>query len=264
MDNFVDERDHGILDNDRYTFAVLNRIIEGKCQLLLTDHESLIICQTDGEHYPVWIWTPDNITDKEKDMIYRLIQEKCPIGKGMKYNLKYDPAKYFIERASDEGLKVKVFCNMFAYDCPKSIEPTIVSEGHPYLCSEKDIDEAASIYKLLHDELGAPGDDGYYRETAKNIILSNRLYFWKNNDGKTVASCGYMIGEKICSITGVYTHKDQRRKHFAQNLVYHVTREIEKTGNIPMLYTDADYAASNSCYTKLGYVMRGKLCTIGI
>ena len=29
-----------------------------------------------------------------------------------------------------------------------------------------------------------------------------------------------------------------------------------------MLYTDADYAASNACYEKIGYVLRGKLCTI--
>jgi len=26
---------------------------------------------------------------------------------------------------------------------------------------------------------------------------------------------------------------------------------------------DADYVASNACYEKIGYVLRGKLCTIG-
>jgi len=30
-----------------------------------------------------------------------------------------------------------------------------------------------------------------------------------------------------------------------------------------MLYTDADYVASNKCYEKIGYILRGKLCTIG-
>ena len=34
-------------------------------------------------------------------------------------------------------------------------------------------------------------------------------------------------------------------------------------GYVPMLYTDADYVASNACYEKIGYVLQGKLCTIG-
>ncbi len=28
-------------------------------------------------------------------------------------------------------------------------------------------------------------------------------------------------------------------------------------------FTDADYKASNACYEKIGYVLRGKLCSIG-
>ncbi|MGN0295128.1 MAG: hypothetical protein ACI4D3_14105 [Lachnospiraceae bacterium] len=46
MDSFVDERDFKILENDRYTFFMLRHIIGGKSQLLLTDHERLIICFT--------------------------------------------------------------------------------------------------------------------------------------------------------------------------------------------------------------------------
>ena len=39
--------------------------------------------------------------------------------------------------------------------------------------------------------------------------------------------------------------------------------KAKEEGYIPMLYTDADYEASNACYEKIGYVLRGKLCTIG-
>ena len=35
-------------------------------------------------------------------------------------------------------------------------------------------------------------------------------------------------------------------------------------GYTPMLYTNADYTASNACYSKIGYVLRGKLCTISL
>ena len=50
--------------------------------------------------------------------------------------------------------------------------------------------------------------------------------------------------------------------HYAENLVYQVTRLVTEKGFTPMLYTDADYAASNACYTKVGYQCRGRLCTI--
>ena len=33
---------------------------------------------------------------------------------------------------------------------------------------------------------------------------------------------------------------------------------------VPMLYTDADYIASNACYEKIGYMLRGKLCTLAV
>ena len=60
----------------------------------------------------------------------------------------------------------------------------------------------------------------------------------------------------------MYTRPEYRRKHYAQNLVYQVTMLAKNAGFTPMLYTDADYAASNACYEKIGYVLRGRLCTL--
>ena len=61
----------------------------------------------------------------------------------------------------------------------------------------------------------------------------------------------------------MYTRGEYRRRHYAENLVYQVSKMAKDAGYMPMLYTDADYAASNACYEKIGYVLRGKLCTIG-
>ena len=36
-----------------------------------------------------------------------------------------------------------------------------------------------------------------------------------------------------------------------------------KAGYLPVVYTDADYAASNECYKKIGYRLNGRLCTLG-
>lgn len=74
MDNFVDERDFKILENDKCTFFVLRRIIKEKCELLLTDHERLVICFSD-KLCPVWIWTPDDASKEEMERAYQIASE---------------------------------------------------------------------------------------------------------------------------------------------------------------------------------------------
>ena len=58
---------------------------------------------------------------------------------------------------------------------------------------------------------------------------------------------------------------DERDYKLLENdkYTYQVTVKAKEAGYVPMLYTDADYAASNACYEKIGYVLRGKLCSIG-
>ena len=87
-------------------------------------------------------------------------------------------------------------------------------------------------------------------------------YFWKDEQGNNVASCKFASTEGMASINLVFTRFEYRRKHYAENLVYQVTMLAKEAGYVPMLYTDADYVASNACYEKIGYVLRGKLCTI--
>jgi len=74
MDSFVDERDLKILEDDKYTFLALRRIIGGKCELLLTDHERLIICLSSNP-FPIWIWTPDNASEAEMGKAYQIVSE---------------------------------------------------------------------------------------------------------------------------------------------------------------------------------------------
>ena len=43
MDDFVDERDFDLLEQDRYTFFVLRKILVTPCDLILSDHRRLVI-----------------------------------------------------------------------------------------------------------------------------------------------------------------------------------------------------------------------------
>ncbi|MBR4421818.1 MAG: GNAT family N-acetyltransferase [Erysipelotrichaceae bacterium] len=263
MDHFTDERDQILLENDRYTFFVLRRIIEGDCTLLLSDHEKLILCFS-CDPFPVWIWTADDVSKDEMAKAYELAQENGLLDGNHTFNLKYELAQYFIERAAEEGKKYAITINMFAYDCPKPQEPQKKADGHFHPCTMEDLKELVELTDLFHKEVGIDQQSlEQYRLNSIDEIRQGLLFMWKNEEGLSVACCSYRPAGDLASLGLVYTRKQYRRRHYAENLVYQVTRIAKEAGYLPMLYTDADYAASNACYEKVGYILKGKLCTIG-
>lgn len=263
MDIFVDERDYKLLEADKYTFLVLRRIIDTECSLLLTDHERLIICFT-GSPYPVWIWTADGSTREEYEFAYRIVMEKGLLNREHKFNVKYELAEYFIKRAAEDNQKLAITMNLFAYDCPKAIPPSSRVSGRIEVCTEKDVEELIIFLDRFHEEVQVDRKSiEEYREDAEKYAATGRFYFWIDDQNRKIASCQYAPTGDMASINMVYTQKAHRRKHYAENLVYQVTKIVEDAGYTPMLYTNADYAASNACYEKIGYVLRGKLCTLG-
>ena len=263
LDSFADERDFALLQNDRYTFCVLSRIMKGEHELFLTDHEKLILFFT-SQPYPVWIWMPDDAAMEEKERAFVLSKENGLIDGKHNFNLKYDLAEYFMKRAKEEGVELTIKTNLFAYDCPDPIEPSFKSDGAMYSATMDDFETLVEFMDMFHKETNVDQQGiEAYREHAKGCIESGRLHFWKDAQGNCVASCNYAPNEDMASINLVFTHPDFRRKHYAENLVYEVTMLVKNEGYMPMLYTDADYVASNACYEKIGYKLKGKLCTIG-
>ena len=263
MDNFVDERDYKILENDKYTFFVLSRIMGGKCELLLTDHERLIVCFTCSP-YPVWIWTLDGASQDDMERAYQLAKEHSLLNGEHRFNLKYDLAHYFIKRAVADNIKLSVTVNMYAYDCHKLIKPSVEADGAVHRCCSEDIDVLVDFLDLFHKETQIDQQNrDSYRLRAEAHINEGTTYFWKDKHGENVASCRFVPNGTMASISLVFTRPEFRRKHYAENLVYQVTKIVMDAGYVPMLYTDADYTASNACYEKIGYTLKGKLCTIG-
>ena len=263
MDHFVDERDYKLLEGDKYTFFVLRRIIDGSCKLLLSDHERLIICFS-TEPFPTWIWTADDATEEEMEKAYQLVVENNLMDKQHTFNIKYELADYFIKRALKDGTHLSLTTNLFAYDCPNPIKPDKMAEGEICKCEMKNKEELADFIEMFHDETGAGQMDRKgCLEHAEFKIKEGKTYFWTDAGGNHVATCAYTLKGELASIGMVFTRLEHRRKHFAENLVYQVTKMAEAEGCLPMLYTDADYAASNACYEKIGYILQGKLCTIG-
>lgn len=262
MDHFVDERDFRLLGADRYTFSVLDRILRGPCSCVRSDHEQLICCHTEPP-YPVWLWTPDGSDEQTMERAWQLAEATLPLSDGYRYNLKYELAGYFISRAQQNGLDVHIATNMFAYDCPSPIAPSVPAIGSVHLCTPEDAEEAARMIFEFHNDIGADRQSmDNCRLNAEQHIARNAFFFWKDAAGEIAACCSYNINGGLGCVTSVYTRPAHRRQHYAQHLVHYVTRLLADKGLTPMLYTDADYAASNACYEKIGYVLRGKLCTI--
>lgn len=262
MDTVANEKDYALLNSDKYTFTVLTRLLGGNNTLLLTDHERMIICFS-VDPFPVWIWTAEDATGEELEKVYGLLRENGLMDGKHRFNIRYELADFLIRRAAEDGVAFVIETNMFAYDCPVSIEPT-PTDGHLYPpSSEADIDEIVEFMDLFHHDIDTDYESmEEYRRKAEQAVKNRGIYFWQNAEGKNVASCTWHPIADMAAIGLVYTRPDERRKHYAENLVYQVTNIAREAGFMPMLYTDADYVASNACYEKIGYILRGKLCTI--
>lgn len=264
MDNFFDERDYALLEKDKLTFSVMARIMGLDCELRLSDHERMIFCFT-GQPFPVWIWTPDDATADELEKVYQLAREASVMDGNHRFNIKYELAEYIMKRAKKDGIDLEITTNLFAYDCPERIKPSVETDGELHKCTEEDIDLLVDFFDMFHNTVGIDKQSREeYRKSAEEVVKKGELYLWKNSEGAFVASCcWHPQSEEMASIGLVYTRDEYRRKHYAEHLVYQVSEIVSDLGYLPMLYTDADYVASNACYEKIGYILRGKLCTIG-
>ena len=99
MDSFVTETDFYLLQNDKYTFFVLARILHGNCNFVASNHKTFIICHS-CEPFPLWIWTSDDISQSEKEEIYKILDKNS-------FLTEYEP-KLFI------FAECKINCCMYA------------------------------------------------------------------------------------------------------------------------------------------------------
>lgn len=263
IDSILKEDDLNLLCNDKYTFFVLGKVMNGDCKMIYTDHKNFIICYVDDIH-PIWIWTKNNLNKNYKDIIYNILKENNLLNGNHSFNVKYELYEYFKISLIKDNINVSILINMYAYDCEIPIKPT-ECDGNIHKCDLSDLDELSNIIYEFHESIGIDKKKKEdYTLYAKKFIEDGYTYLWKDKDNNIVASSKYSPNGDLASINLVYTKEQYRRKHYAANLVYEVTKIVLEKGYIPMLYTNADYKASNACYEKIGYKLKGKLCTIKV
>ena len=264
MDPFVNEKDFALLRGDRVSFSVLDGILRGPCAVLWSDHRRLILCHSTPP-YPVWIWTADGLAEEEKERAWELAEEACPLSGGFGLMMKYELADYFVKKARNTGLNAGVSKELLAYACPEPVRPKHRAEGALHPCEPGDLKEAASLLTRFYAEIGEhPLPEQTVVEKCAGKIAEGALFFWKDPAGRTAACGGWRHNGELATITDVYTLPEYRRRYCAQNLVCELTRRAWEAGFLPVLYTDANYPASNACYQGIGYRLQGRLCTVSL
>ena len=249
--------DLSILGDDEICFSLLTRILKEKSKLTITDKSTFIICHSLNPH-PVWIWIRNEATYGDMELVYNLVKENFGFDGQYTFNTKYFMAEYINARES-----YKIVKNLFSYSCNTPILPKRIAKGYITLAKNEDHELLSSYLEEFSSSVGMePLTYSEAQARARELIDRKTLYFWVDENGDKVATCAYRIFDSFGSINNVFCRADKRRMGYGAMVVYEVTKIIKELGKMPVLYTDADYKASNSCYTKIGYVLYGKLCTI--
>ena len=255
------EEDIPLLKEEEITYSVLISILRRPCAHVYTNHESVIICYSSAP-YPVWIWCKD----AQKEDVKRIadcLKNEFPIEEGYRYNLScelLDELKEEDEYFASIPVKMSLLSYRLSF-----IRPFLKKcEGELTTPQLEDLDILA---KYWHDATKEMEEFDFDYEHCMNTVLKKiedgSMYVWVNDDKKIVALCNYDNEGEYCKISGVYTLPDERRKGYALNLVKEVTQNILDEDLIPILYTNANFEASNACYKKIGYKSVGRLCTVG-
>ena len=251
-----------LFGDDEYSFSVLARILGRACRLTLTDGERFVICHS-AYPYPVWVWAMRGLSVSEYEEIYSILKAEFLGERDIRFNTGYEFAEFITKRAAKDGFLLEIADNMFAYRCDRVIPPKKAADGRMIKATEEYIETAAGY---LFDFSVTVGNEKWTledcRTKARDFINDGRLFFWLDGKGEIGAMASFDISDDKGSVGSVYTPPEKRRHGYASCLVYGITRLIIEKGKIPTLYTDADYAASNACYTAIGYLKMGALCAL--
>ena len=254
--------DLALLEQDAIPFAVLRAIVNNRCDRVFTDHRQVIICHS-AHPWPVWVWFSPGAEEKTFQMAAACLKNEFPTGEGYLYNLTYEALERL--KAADADLKeLAVKINILCYRCDRLQEIPAASEGRGRSAQEADIPLIARWKQEIEREAEKREMDmEQCLQSVRGQVEKKALFLWENARQQPAAMASRNDDGELSKVMAVYTLPQERRKGFALHLVHQITGDILRDGKTPVLYTDADYGASNACYQKIGYRQVGRLCTAG-
>lgn len=250
-----------ILKGEEITYAVLLMIMNNKSRKVFTDHKRIIICHS-WEGMPVWVWTADDVTNDELKKVAECLSDEFSLSEGYTYNISYELLEK-LKSINDEISRTKIKVNMLSYRCDKVNDIEKNCGGKSRLAEINELEEICKlISEFEYEAAGKRPDEEQVRNSVVEKIEARTLYVWEYKDGDIVSTTNIRIGDGVDTLATVYTKPEARRKGYCLNLVHDVTKTILDKGRLPILYTNADYEASNACYKKVGFRKVGSLCEV--
>lgn len=243
---------------DKYKFNLILQNLPSPDLELYSDEENYVICRG-NKNWPTWIWTKDNFDKNKISEIENLIQMYLTDNAKDKFTCKKELYDLLVER-NFKYLNLDDYFELGFLICNKTIKPR---ECDGIVTHPKESDKDVLVKYWFDDCEEMNGVDPITMEQAiervENSLESNKFYIIRNSSGKVVCMAIYKLIENQAKITHVYTPIEERRKGYAQNLIYHMTNDILAKGYVPLLYTDYNYIPSNKAYIKVGYEDTGIL-----
>lgn len=259
--NQKDVLDAKLLLDDAVTFSVLISILQNECTDIYTNHESLIICHSFNT-FPVWVWCKDINNTEDIMQIAICLKKAFPLKKDYTYNLSYEIWSRLkeVDVYFEQG---KIKMNLLSYQLTTMKEINMSCDGRITPARMEDLEYLTILWHDLCLEMeGTDHDTDFCRKRVLAHLADDTLFTWRNAEDKITSLTSNGITYGYGKISNVYTLPQYRRRGYAINLVAKVTEKILEEKLIPILYTNADYEASNECYKKIGYEEVGSLCTV--
>lgn len=251
-----------LLRRDAVTYSVLIQILQTPCTDIYTDRERVIVCYS-CPPFPVWVWCahPENARDIRE--IAGCLKEAFPMEAGFTYNLSHvllDRLREADPCFRDTSVKME----LLSYRLDRIAPLDRPCDGAPSRPREEEVAYLAEIWHDLAYEMEGRvlTPDQCVRIVGRKLDTGT-LFLWRSPAGKIAALTARNDEPPYSKVGAVYTLPEYRRRGYALHLVHRVTEGILAEGLTPILYTNADYPASNACYQKIGYRPVGSLCTVG-
>ncbi len=242
---------------DKYMYSVIEENLNLETMFLISDGINYIAGRSE-ENRPVWIWTRNDISNEKLEEIKGVIRYFVNIG-NKKFTVKKEVYDYF-KNTEFDIINYEDYFEMGALECHTQILPK-ECDGYMDRAREDEIDILA---KYWHDDCKemVKADEITMEEAYEHmneLIKTENFLVWRNDFGKIVSMVKYKISNGLAKLNHVYTPDEERRKGYAANLIYSVTKMVMEKGAVPLLYTDYNYLPSNKSYMNVGYIRTGML-----
>lgn len=253
-------------ENDKYLFSILFENLLNSSFEVYSDEENYIICKGE-QSKPIWIWTKDNLNENVLLQIQQIINNYLDGNDNVKFICK--PQLYLLLKNNNFECINVVNDNEIGFLMCNNIKRPNICDGYIYIPNFYDIDilsdyyyknclETKGVNTLTYDQARL-----YIEKIIKDGSVysnnDNTIYGWKNFKNKIVSLAIYSSIGNCAKINNVFTPIEERRRGYASNLIYTITKEILNDDLIPIVYLNNNSNCNYNLYKSIGYVKSGTL-----